>query len=143
MSNEEIKKQIVEAIASGKIQATTINIGDHVEHQHNIGKVEAGGIGFQIIESTKTSLPRPKESDYNGVRDYIEKRKEHDEVFKEFCNSHTRKQVCEFLTMEFGWHVDAHNLGVNINRNWHFIQFNYYKRPLWVAFFMHFSYKIH
>lgn len=117
MSTEDIKRQIVEAIANGKIQATTINIGDHVEHQHNIGKVEAGGIGFQIIESTKTSLPRPKESDYNGVREYIEKRKEQDDVFKEFCKSHTRKQVCEFLTMEFGWHVDAHNLGVNLNRN--------------------------
>ena len=117
MSTEDIKRQIVEAIANGKIQATTINIGDHVEHQHNIGKVEAGGIGFQIIESNKTSLPRPKESDYNAVREYIEKRKEQDDVFKEFCTSQTRKQVCEFLTMEFGWHVDAHHLGVNMGRN--------------------------
>ena len=75
MSTDDLKQQIIDALASGKIQATTINIGDHVEHQHNVGKVEAGGIGFQIVESTKTHLPRPKENDYNGVREYIEQRK--------------------------------------------------------------------
>ena len=117
MSNDEIKKQILDAITSGKIQATTINFGDHVEHQHRIDKVEAGGIGFQIIESAASSLPRPKEGRYNEVREYIEKRKEQDEVFKQFCLSHSRKQLCEFLSMEFGWHVDDHHLGVNIGRN--------------------------
>ena len=117
MTNDEIKKQILDAITSGKIQATTINFGDHVEHQHRIDKVEAGGIGFQIIESAASSLPRPKEGRYNEVREYIEKRKEQDEVFKQFCLSHSRKQLCEFLSMEFGWHVDDHHLGVNIGRN--------------------------
>ena len=117
MSTDELKQQIIDALASGKIQATPINIGDHIEHQHNVGKVEAGGIGFQIVESTKSTLPRPKENNYNAVREYIDKRKETDEVFKNFCKDHTRKQVCEFLTMEFGWHVDAHQLGVNIGRN--------------------------
>ena len=117
MSTDELKKQVIDAITSGKIQATTINIGDHVEHQHNIGSVQAGGIGFQIVESAKQTLARPKENDYNAVREYIEKRKEIDEVFKAFCQSHTRKQVCEFLTMEFGWPVLSHQLGVNIGRN--------------------------
>lgn len=117
MSTDDLKQQIIDALTAGKIQATTINIGDHVEHQHNIGKVEAGGIGFQIIEGAKSTLQRPKENDYNAVREYIDKRKETDEVFKNFCKSNTRKQVCEFLTMEFGWSVDAHNLGVNIGRN--------------------------
>lgn len=117
MSTDALKQQIIDALASGKIQATTINIGDHVEHQHNIGNVESGGIGFQIVESSRTSLLRPKENDYNAVREYIEKRKETDEVFKAFCNNHTRKHVCDFLTMEFGWHVDAHHLGVNMGRN--------------------------
>ena len=117
MNTDELKQQIIDALASGKIQATTINIGDHVEHQHNIGKVEAGGIGFQIIEPHKQTLQRPSENKYNQVREYIEKRKETDEVFKAFCKSHTRKQICEFLSMEFGWHVDAHHLGVNMGRN--------------------------
>jgi len=117
MSTDELKQQIIDALASGKIQATTINIGDHVEHQHRIDKVEAGGIGFQIFEAGSNSIPRPKENDYNAVREYIEKRKEKDEVFKNFCKGHTRKQLCEFLTAEFGWHVDDHHLGVNIGRN--------------------------
>ena len=84
MNTDELKQQIIDALASGKIQATTINIGDHVEHQHNIGKVEAGGIGFQIIEPHKQTLQRPSENKYNQVREYIEKRKETDEVFKAF-----------------------------------------------------------
>ena len=117
MSTDELKQQIIDALASGKIQATTINIGDRVEHQHNVGKVEAGGIGFQIVESSKNTLLRPKENDYNGVREYIENRKEQDEVFKDFCKSHTRKQVCDFLSMEFGWTVQSHHLGVNMGRN--------------------------
>ena len=117
MNTDQLKQQIIDAIASGKIQATTINIGDHVEHQHNVGNVEAGGIGFQIVESSKPVLQRPDENDYNGVREYIEQRKQTDEVFKTFCKNHTRTQLCEFLTMEFGWHVDAHHLGVNMGRN--------------------------
>ena len=117
MSTDALKKQILDALASGKIQATTINIGDHVEHQHNIGKVEAGGIGVQIMQPGTSSIARPKENDYNGVREYIEQRKAQDAVFKTYCKSHTRKQICERLSDEFGWTVDAHNLGVNIGRN--------------------------
>ena len=117
MKNEDIKRQILDAITSGKINATTINFGDHVEHQHYIEKVEAGGVGFQIYEAAKQKLPRPKENDYNGVREYIDARKEQDQVFKTFCKNNSRTKLCEYLTMEFGWHVDPHNLGVNIGRN--------------------------
>lgn len=42
MNTDDIKRQIIDAIANGKIQATTINIGDTIHHQHNIGKVESG-----------------------------------------------------------------------------------------------------
>lgn len=117
MNTDELKQQVIDAIAAGKIQATTINIGDRIEHQHYIGKVEAGGIGFQISQAASSSIPRPKEGDYNAVREYIEKRKETDGVFKQYCLSHMRKQVCEFLSAEFGWVVDDHSLGVNISRN--------------------------
>ena len=51
MSKEEMQQQILDAITSGKIQVTNINFGDHVEHQHKIEKVEAGGVGFQIFEA--------------------------------------------------------------------------------------------
>jgi hypothetical protein len=117
MSKEEMQQQILDAITSGKIQVTNINFGDHVEHQHKIEKVEAGGVGFQIFEASKMDLPRPKENDYNAVREYIEARKKKDPVFKEYCNSHQRKQLCERLSDEFGWLVDDHHLGVNIGRN--------------------------
>lgn len=117
MTNEDIKRQIVEALASGKLQPTTIVLGDNVQHQHKIEKVEAGGIGIQIVEPASSTLHRPKEGDYNGVREYIDARKEQDPIFKQYCKRHTRKQICERLSDEFGWDVDAHNLGVNIGRN--------------------------
>ena len=117
MSSEDIKRQIVEALASGKLQPTNIIIGDQIQHQHNIGKVEAGGIGVQIMQPGTNNIPRPKENNYNGVREYIEARKKQDEVFKNYCKTHTRKQICERLSDEFGWTVDAHNLGVNVGRN--------------------------
>lgn len=117
MSKEEIQQQILDAITSGKIQVTNINFGDHVEHQHKIEKVEAGGVGFQFFEASKINLPRPKEGDYNGVREYIEARKKKDPVFKQYCQTHQRKQLCERLSDEFGWIVDDHHLGVNIGRN--------------------------
>ena len=117
MSKEEMQQQILDAISSGKIQVTNINFGDHVEHQHKIDKVEAGGVGFQFFEAAKMDIPRPRENDYNAVREYIEARKEKDPVFKEYCKTHQRKQLCARLTDEFGWIVDDHHLGVNIGRN--------------------------
>ncbi len=56
MNSDELQQQIINAITNGKIQATTINIGDHVEHMHvhRIEKVEAGGIGIQIVAKDAT-----------------------------------------------------------------------------------------
>ncbi len=128
LENKQLKQQIyylqkiILTMENPTPQPTIHVAGDyvlqkHVEQQNTIDKVEAGGIGFQIVQSAKSSLQRPKENDYNAVREYIEKRKEQDEVFKSFCKSHTRKQVCEFLSMEFGWTVQSHHLGVNMGRN--------------------------
>ena len=117
MSKEEMQQQILDAITSGKLQVTNINFGDHVEHQHKIEKVEAGGIGFQIVEPASNALRRPAPNNYNAVREYIEQRKNIDEPFKAFCLAHTRKEVCDRLSDEFGWTVDDHHLGVNIGRN--------------------------
>ena len=120
MSNEDIKRQIVEALTNGTLQPTTIVLGDQVQHQHNmhIDKVEAGGVGFQIVDSDYSPLRRPKKEDgYNAVREYIEQRKEIDPVFKKYCLSHSRKQICARLSEEFGWDVDEHSLGVNEGRN--------------------------
>lgn len=117
MTNEDVRQLIIEALASGKLQPTTIVLGDNVQHQHRIENVEAGGIGFQIIEAAKPSIVRPREGDYNAVREYVEQRKKQDEVFKNYCLKHTRKQLCHFLSDEFGWEVDDHSYGRNFNRN--------------------------
>ena len=61
--------------------------------------------------------PIPRESDYNGVRLYIEERKRYDESFKDYCSHHNRKELCILLTKEFGWFVDDKSLGRNIQRN--------------------------
>ena len=61
--------------------------------------------------------PVPREGDYNGVRLYIEERKKYDEQFKDYCLRHNRKELCSFLTKEFGWFVDDKSLGKNISRN--------------------------
>ena len=59
----------------------------------------------------------PEEGDYNAVREYVEERKEHDKVFRDYCVTHGRKELCNRLTEEFGWPVDAHSYTVNLNRN--------------------------
>ena len=61
--------------------------------------------------------PIPREGDYNGVRLYIEERKKYDEQFNDYCLRHNRKELCSFLTKEFGWFVDDKSLGRNIQRN--------------------------
>ena len=59
----------------------------------------------------------PKEGDYNQVREYIALRKKYDEVFRDYWDKNTLKQNCIFLTKEFGWVVDEHSLGANLNRH--------------------------
>ena len=59
----------------------------------------------------------PAENDYNAVREYVVHRREHDEVFKHYCDTHTRTQLCERLTEEFGWVVDAGSYGRNLQRH--------------------------
>ena len=62
--------------------------------------------------------PIPKEGEgYNAVREYIAERKKYDETFRIYWDGHNLKQNCEFLTKEFGWIVDDHSLGTNINRH--------------------------
>lgn len=79
------------------------------------------------VNSTKTAkksaaeyediLSIPNKGKYTEVRKYIEERCKFDEEFKEFVAKHTRVELCMRLTEEFGWDVDEHALGVNMNRN--------------------------
>ena len=62
-------------------------------------------------------LPIPRKGKYTEVRRYIEERCKFDEEFKNFVDTHSRVELCMRLTDEFGWDVDDHHLGVNMNRN--------------------------
>lgn len=62
-------------------------------------------------------LPIPRKGKYSEVRQYIEERCRFDEEFKTFVANHSRVELCMRLTNEFGWYVDEHSLGVNMNRN--------------------------
>ena len=139
MDTETLKQQIIDAIANGKIQATTINIGDQIQNQQNYNIEGAGDIRIQIVSpdapavaefvdehaaktkpETPTKVyeqPLPREGKYNEVREYIEERMKEDPDFKIFCKTHNRKELCDYLTNIFGWIVDAHALGTNINRH--------------------------
>ena len=63
------------------------------------------------------SVSHPVEGDYNAVREYVEKRKQIDTVFKQYCNSHTRAQLCERLSEEFGWSIDKKSYARNVQRH--------------------------
>ena len=63
------------------------------------------------------AIPIPAKGKYTDVRRYIEERKLCDTAFKTYCDTHTRVDLCRRLTDEFGWLVDEHALGRNINRN--------------------------
>ena len=61
--------------------------------------------------------PIPNQGDYNAVREYVAERKKYDEQFKIFCDCHNLKQLCDYLSKLFGWIVDDHSLGTNMNRH--------------------------
>ena len=62
-------------------------------------------------------IPIPADGKYTEVRRYIEERKLNDPDFKTYCDTHSRTELCQRLSREFGWVVDDHSLGRNINRN--------------------------
>ena len=69
--------------------------------------------------SSHSYLPAmyPEEGDYNAVREYIDQRKQKDSIFKTYCATHSRRELCDRLTDEFGWVVDVKSLGRNIQRH--------------------------
>ena len=62
-------------------------------------------------------LPIPKEGKYTEVRKYIQERSRFDDEFRRTVEKCTRVELCIYLTDLFGWDVDPHHLGVNMNRN--------------------------
>jgi len=61
--------------------------------------------------------PIPQERKYSQVREYIKERKKYDQEFKQFCDTHSLRDLCTKLTREFGWFVDENSLSQNLNRH--------------------------
>lgn len=59
----------------------------------------------------------PAEGDYNAVREYVENRRAKDEVFNQYCIGHSRKQLCDRLSDEFGWVLDVKSYSRNVQRH--------------------------
>lgn len=120
-----------------KIQGGIVNIGTYNDHSKEyhidakdgnvadvIRQLEAKEEPVQTdrydlaedIES-EPILPVPQKDKYSQLRIYINERCRFDEEFKAFVDNHSRVDLCQRLSKEFGWFVDDHKLGVNINRH--------------------------
>ena len=62
-------------------------------------------------------LEIPEKNKYTQVRNYIKERCRFDAEFKQRVESATRVELCDYLSRLFGWFVDPHHLGVNVNRH--------------------------
>ncbi len=93
------------------------NIDIHDNNNCNIYATEPKPVAQPTPTMPDNCIPLPAEGKYTEVRRYIEERKLNDPDFKAYCDTHSRTDLCQRLTREFGWVVDDHSLGRNINRN--------------------------
>lgn len=115
-------------VVIGHMSGGTININNGTTSQPELKKDQAK---TQQVEDITPAEPEPKpepkspkdiwgipqKGKYNQVREYIKDRKKGDPEFKEYCQNHSLREICAYLTDEFGWDVDEHSLGANLNRN--------------------------
>jgi len=94
-----------------------VTIHNECEQSPNDANVANDGNAANEAKSANDILPIPRENRYTEVRRYIEERKRFDAEFKTFCDNHSLRDLCKRLTNEFGWFVDEHSLGANLNRN--------------------------
>jgi hypothetical protein len=99
------------------VEQMTINMSGGTLVQHADLVQASGEVKVEKMTEPPYLPPIPKENDYNAVREYITERKKYDEDFRIFWNSHNLKQNSAYLTQEFGWIVDDHSLGTNLNRH--------------------------
>jgi len=111
---KEEQPQTIINVAGNYIAQQNIDIHDN--HNCNIYATEP-----KNVEPSQTVadsfIPIPAEGKYTEVRRYIDERKLNDPEFKTYCDTHSRAELCQQLSREFGWLVDDHSLGRNINRN--------------------------
>ena len=112
MKEEEWKQQIVDAIASGKMNGSpTIIFGDQVTHK--VANVESGGIGIQINTGSpfgegEQSL-YPHKNKYTEVLEWLTVQKTKGVDFYAAAGNN-RSKMCRKLSEIFGWEVDENSL---------------------------------
>ena len=94
--------------------------GDYIDIHDNSSVHVKEGHQFRATDTDIVSTytpPIPQERKYSQVREYINERKKYDPEFKQFCDTHTLRDLCTKLTSEFGWFVDENSLSQNLNRH--------------------------
>ena len=74
-------------------------------------------VAKKTLDTTMPVLSLPMEGKYSKVREYIKERSRFDAEFKTFVKDRSLRDLCTRLTKEFGWYVDEHSLGSNLNRH--------------------------
>lgn len=97
---------------------------DYIENQTvafdkdmNMQIRDIGSVAQEQTRPDIQDLDIPHEGKYNEVREYIVRRKNTDPDFRYFADTHNLKELCLYLSKQFGWLVNDHALGTNINRH--------------------------
>ena len=92
MTKDELQKQVLEALSTGKLHPTTIIMGDNV--QNKIEKVESGGVvnisGGQMDEQSESEPvqdePIPADQLFKYIHVAVTNEKEREQIHKTICN---------------------------------------------------------
>ena len=114
MDNPEVANLLdrILSTAAGSGSLLIINI-----FSSTIPKPNTSSVATTTDAEATSILGTPHKNKYGEVRQYIEERKRFDHEFKRYCETHSRVELCRRLTALFGWEVDDHRLGRNINRH--------------------------
>ena len=68
MSKEDLQQQFMELLASGKVQPSTVVLGDNIEKQINIDKIEKDAIHINISSSAATNESQSNDQSSSSPR---------------------------------------------------------------------------
>jgi len=120
--NDNSREYHIDARGKGLAEVIRAIDARDIEPLENLACSEKDQAGAAKDSPNKTAkndeiLPIPKKGKYTQVRKYIEERCKFDNDFKTYVERNSRVELCIYLTDLFGWDVDPHHLGVNMNRH--------------------------
>ena len=101
------------AVNIQNINTSSVNVEELLRVLMNPEQPEQPEPETQVVDI----LPLPQKGKYSKVREYIKERSRFDAEFKTFVNERSLRDLCTRLSKEFGWFVDEHSLGSNLNRH--------------------------